>query len=188
MHVTREALRGTRSARDEAKETILDLIAAAGGVLHGKVRLHKAFYAAHLYYWKDGEGVLTTHPIVRLPHGPFIDDAERLLGELVSDGEITVDFAPAGPFQESVYRLESKRPVERHTARGRAIYQAVDFVLSRSASELSDLTHEHSISWQTTENGREQDIYLDVLPAEELAEMRQLIQEARDHGGVAVGR
>lgn len=169
----------TLSSRDEAKEAILDLIAAAGGVFHGKVRLHKAFYFAHLFYWRDGAGVLTSHPIVRAPQGPFIDDAERLLQELQGDGEIVMSTAPVGPFEETVYHLHAARTVGRDTPRGRAIYQAVDFVVNRSAAELSDITHEHSITWQTTENGREMDIYLDLLSSDARAKMRSEIAELR---------
>lgn len=164
---------------DEAKETILDLIAAAGGVMHGKVRLHKAFYFAHLFFWREADGVLTAHPIVRAPQGPFIDDGEQLIEELRRDGVISISTAPVGPFQETIYRLESPRSVDPETPRGRAINQAVELVLSRTAVDLSDLTHEHSVSWQTTENGREMDIYLDLLSDEQLSTMRRQIAELR---------
>ncbi|HET7229521.1 MAG TPA: hypothetical protein VFJ16_05930 [Longimicrobium sp.] len=166
------------SAR-EAKETICDLIAAAGGVLHGKVRLHKAFYFAHLFYFGDGKGILTDHPIVRLPQGPFIDHGERLIDELRREGVLTIASAPVGPFQETVYKLEAPRAVDPETARGRAILRAVELVANRSAAELSELTHEHSISWQNTENGREMDIYLDLLSDDVLATMRREIAELR---------
>lgn len=168
------------ASRNEAKDAILDLIAAAGGVFNGKVRLHKAFYFAHLFHWRDAAGVLTAHPIVRAPQGPFIDGAEGLLAELEQEGVLAIGAAPVGPFLESIYHLQVSRTVDRATPRGRAIYQAVDFVLNRSAAELSDLTHEHSVSWQTTDNGREMDIYLDVLPPDELAAMRREIGELRE--------
>jgi hypothetical protein len=170
------------SAR-EAKETICDLIAAAGGVLHGKVRLHKAFYFAHLFYFRDGEGVLTDHPIVRLPQGPYIDGGEHLIDELRGEGVLTIGSAPVGPFQETVYRLVPPRSVDPETPRGRAILQAVELVVNRSAAELSELTHEHSTSWQNTENGREMDIYLDLLTDDALATMRREIAEIREGEG-----
>lgn len=172
---------GANPSAQDAKETICDLIAVAGGVLNGKVRLHKAFYFAHLFYWRDGEGVLTDHPIVRLPQGPFIDDGERLISELARDGVLTIGSAPVGPFQETVYRLETQRAVDPATPRGRAIREAIELVSSRSAAELSELTHEHSVSWQNTENGREMDIYLDLLSEEALDQMRREIAELREH-------
>jgi hypothetical protein len=174
-----EATADRAASAQEAKETLCELIAAAGGVMRGKVRLHKAFYFAHLFYWRDGDGVLTTHPIVRAPQGPFIDDAERLIEELRRDGVLSISTAPVGPFQETVYRLEAPRSVDPDSARGRAIGQAVELVLNRTAGELSDLTHEHSISWQTTENGLEMDIYLDHLSDERLSEMRREIAALR---------
>lgn len=173
---------GAASAQ-EAKDTICDLIAAAGGVLHGKVRLHKAFYFAHLFYFRYGEGVLTDHPIVRLPQGPFIDNGERLIDELRREGVLSIGSAPVGPFQETVYRLAAERVVDLETPRGRAIHQAVELVVNRSAAELSELTHEHSISWQNTENGREMDIYLDLLTDDALASMRREIAEIREGEG-----
>jgi hypothetical protein len=163
----------------EAKDAICDLIAAAGGVFHGKVRLHKAFYFAHLFYWRDEAGVLTSHPVVRLPQGPFIDDGEHLIQELRRDGILTVGSAPVGPYQETVYRLTAERIVDTETPRWRAIRQAVDFVANRSAIELSELTHEHSLSWQQTENGKEMDIYLDVLDEDQLSAIREQIAEVR---------
>jgi hypothetical protein len=163
----------------EAKDAICDLIAAAGGVFYGKVRLHKAFYFAHLFYWRDGEGVLTSHPVVRLPQGPFIDDGERLISELRRDGMLTIGSVPVGPYQETVYKLATERSVETDTPRGRAIRQAVDLVVNRSAVELSDLTHEYSLSWQQTENGREMDIYIDLLDDEHLAQIRREIATLR---------
>ena len=170
---------GRAPSAQEAKDTICDLIAAAGGVMRGKVRLHKAFYFAHLFYWRDAEGVLTAHPIVRAPQGPFIDDGERLIEELRHEGALSIGTAPVGPFQETVYRLETQREIDPETPRGRAVHQAVELVINRTAAELSDLTHEHSVSWQTTENGREMDIYLDLLSDEQLAEMRREVAEVR---------
>ncbi len=69
-----------RNDREQAKTLICDIIAAAGGKLVGKVRLHTAFYYAHLYYWQRGTGVLTSYPVVRLPFGPAIDDGPGLAG------------------------------------------------------------------------------------------------------------
>lgn len=166
-------------SEQDAKETICDLIAAAGGVLFGKVRLHKAFYFAHLFYFRDGVGVLTDHPIVRLPQGPFIDNGERLIDELRRDGVLTIGSAPVGPYQETVYKLVPPRTIDPDTPRGRAILQAVELVVNRSAVELSELTHEYSVSWQNTENGREMDIYLDLLSDDSLSEMRREIAEIR---------
>jgi hypothetical protein len=126
--------------------------------------------------------VLTDHPVVRAPQGPFIDNAEWLLRELIRDGILVTSSAPVGPFQETVYRLTVPRTVDPNSPRGRAIRQAVELVDNRSAVELSELTHQYSVSWRNTENGREMDIYLDLLSEEEIARMRSEIAEFRGDG------
>lgn len=157
---------------EAAKSVICDLIAAAGGVLCGTVRLNKAFYFAHLYYWRDEKDVLTDYPIVRLPNGPCIDDYEILLEELARDGRIAISTRPLGPYSETVYRLVEDRPVEHDSARASAIMSAVEFVESHSAVELTEITHEHSRSWQETPNGKEMNIYADLLSDEQIWEMK----------------
>ena len=157
---------------EAAKSVICDLIAAAGGMLCGTVRLNKAFYFAHLYYWRDQKDVLTDYPIVRLPNGPCIDDYEILLEELARDGRIAVTTRPLGPYTETVYRLAEDRPFERDGPRAAAILSAVEFVESHSAVELSEITHEHSRSWQETPNGKEMNIYADLLSDEQIWQMK----------------
>jgi hypothetical protein len=98
---------------------------------------------------------------------------------LKSEGVLTVGSVPIGPYQETVYKLTSDRPVEMDTPRGRAIRQAVDLVINRSAVELSELTHEYSLSWQQTENGREMDIYIDLVDEDHLAQIKREIADFR---------
>lgn len=149
--------------RDQAKQLICDIIAAAGGRLVGKVRLHKAFYYAHLYYWQRGTGVLTSYPVVRLPFGPAFDDGPRLLAELQSEGKLRVSSQPHGPYKESVFELTQPFQVDPTTVRFQVIEEAVERVKSKSAVELSEETHLYSRSWQDGQMGRELDIYLDLL-------------------------
>ena len=109
-------------SKEAAKDVICELLAANGGMLRGKVRLNKAFYFAHLYFWRDAGGVLTDHPIVRLPHGPCIDDASELLTELATENRVSIQVGAAGPYQEFVYRLEGPRTeVDRNSPRGKAL-------------------------------------------------------------------
>lgn len=171
----------------EAKSVICDLIAAAGGVFCGTVRLNKAFYFAHLYYWRDDGNVLTDYPIVRLPKGPCIDDYEVLLEELAAEGQITISTRPLGPYTETVYRLAEDRTLESDGPRAAAILRAVEFVESHSALELSDITHEYSRSWQETPNGKEMDIYADLLSDREIWEINARTEQA-GHEEVRVER
>lgn len=170
--------------RAAAKEVICELIAAAGGALRGKVRLNKAFYFAHLYYWRDANGVLTEYPIVRLPLGPCIDDANDLLKELVHEERLSISSVPIGPFEENVYRLlDTTLSFDSSTPRGRAISEAIEFVEGKTAAELSEITHEHSPSWRSTPNGQEMSIYLDLVDEDELRTIRKKLESVRAREG-----
>ena len=168
-------------SKEAAKAVICELLAANGGILRGKIRLNKAFYFAHLYYWRDADGILTDHPIVRLPQGPCIDDASELLSELAAEGRISVQVGRAGPYQEYAYQLEGTwSQVDRSTPRGKAIHDAIALVQEKTAAELSELTHEHSRSWQMTPTGHEMDIYVDLIDDEELETMRKQVLAVKE--------
>lgn len=169
-----------RRSREAAKTVICHLLAANGGSMRGKVRLNKAFYFAHLYYWRDSSGVLTDYPIVRLPNGPCIDDASDLLAELETDGAISITVGRAGPRTEYSYRLQRDWTFDPDSSDGKAIMSAIEFVDDRTAAEPSAFTHEHSRSWQTTPNGQEMDIYIDLIDEDEFERMRKGVAEIRD--------
>lgn len=163
-----------------AKRIICELIAAAGGVFCGTVRLNKAFYFAHLYYWRDEGDVLTDYPIVRLPNGPCIDDYDILLEQLAAEGRISISTRPLGPYTETVYQLTSGQRFNHEGPPAAAILRAVEFVDSHSAVELSDITHEYSRSWQETPNGKEMNIYTDLLSDEEIWELKARTAQVTD--------
>lgn len=168
-----------RESREQAKLVIRDLLAAAGGSLRGKVRLNKAFYFAHLYYWRDSQGILTDYPIVRLPFGPAIDDATQLLAELVGEGTIDITTSPNGPYEEYVYTLRSPHELDPRSPRTSALRAAIELVEGRTGADLSELTHEHSRTWQGTADGKEMSIYADLLTDEQLESARTAIQQLR---------
>lgn len=175
---------GSNTSKQSAKDVICELIAAAGGALRGKVSLNKAFYFAHLYYWRDASDVLTEHPIVRLPLGPCIDDASELLNDLVAEGRLIISSARVGPYEEYVYRLADEAPlIDATTPRGRAIREAIAFIEDKTGAELSEITHEHSRSWVTTPNGQEMNIYIDLVEDEELDAIRRSICGVRQREG-----
>jgi hypothetical protein len=153
--------------RPAAKRLILEILAAAGGRLRGKVRLHKAFYLAHLYYWRHRRGALTDYPVVRLPFGPGIEDAPSLILELEAEGGVSLGTRVTGPYTEAVFNLLVPIKVDKKTPRYAAIKQAVDYVKKRTAVQLSEETHVFSRSWQEAGNGDELNIYLDLLTDEE---------------------
>jgi hypothetical protein len=169
-----------KNDRQQAKTLICDIIAAAAGKLVGKVRLHKAFYYAHLYYWKRGTGVLTSYPIVRLPMGPGIDEEPNLVAELVSEGKVRLSWQDNGPFKEAVFELTQPFQIDPNDPRYQSIEEAVEYVKTRTAGELSEETHVYSRSWQVGQNGQELDIYADLLDDLEYQQLQEDCQRSRE--------
>lgn len=172
---------GAARGRQElsAEDVIVELVRAAGGTLHGKTRLFKAFYLAHLFFWQREGRFLTSHPIVRMPNGPGIDDAEILFSRLQGTGRLRTTSEKSGPYQERVFQLG---PIEGDVTaldaeEVSAIREAVAFVDGKTAAELSALTHEASISWQEARDGEEMAVYMDTLSDEELARIRHASKE-----------
>ncbi len=163
---------------ERAKEVICLIVAAAGGRLEGKLRLFKAFYFAHLFYWKKGNGVLTQHPVVRMPFGPGIHDAAMVLKTLVAEGKIRISSRPVGPYSEQVYELAAPVQIDPTNPRYQAIEEAVEGVRNKSAAELSQETHIYSRSWREAREGDVLDIYRDLLEDDEYAQVRQEVAEA----------
>ena len=155
--------------RDRAKKVIAEIICQAGGELTATTRLYKAFYFAHLYYSETAPGYLSDWPVVKMPNGPGIDACGELVGELAAAGILTTDHVPIGPFRAVRYRLaEATLPGEPLSDEAiRAIQRAVQLVEDKTTTELSDMTHEFSRSWNTAEHGQELDIYIDLIPDDE---------------------
>jgi hypothetical protein len=169
-----------QNQREQAKQVICEIVATAGGKLVGKVRLHKAFYYAHLYYWQQGTGVLTSYPVVRLPFGPAIDDGPGVVAELVREGKLRVSQQPNGPYKETVFELAQPFQIDPNGPRFQAIEDAVELVKSKTAVELSEETHLYSRSWQASENGQELDIYTDLLDDMEYQQIQDDGQQSRE--------
>ena len=156
--------------RTTAKEVILEILRVGDGEWSGKVKLHKAFYFAHLYYANEHPGFLTDWPIAKLQHGPGIHEEEPLLRGLVDEGLLEVELVHEGPYPEYRFRLTEKGrqecsevPNDAHLA----IEKAALFSKDRTASELSFLTHERSRSWNAAQMGEILNIYIDTIPDDE---------------------
>lgn len=167
------------TSRQEAKRVIALILDESGGEFFGMTKLYKAFYMAHLYYWEAHSGVLTKHPIVRMPHGPGIDRGPELLLEMCESGTIEVSNRPQGPFSESVYRLLVQSAAEGSAEERASIRRALDFISTKSAAALSAETHEFSRTWQQSADGEEMDIYLDLLTDQEYDANRRSLGEVR---------
>ena len=165
-------------ARQEAKDVICTIIAAAGGELHKKVALFKAFYYAHLFYWQEQNEALTNYAIVRMPQGPGIEDHFALLTELQQEGRVTIRREAYGPFKEYVFALNQEFTIAPNNSRYRAIEKAVKWVEGKQARELSLETRDYSRSWQLGKDGDELNIYIDLLDDEEYAAMQQRLRKS----------
>jgi hypothetical protein len=162
-----------------ARDVILEILRSVDGELTGKTRLHKAFYFAHLYYAGDRPGLLTSHPIARMPNGPGIHGGDELISEMVRDGLLTVELVHEGPYPEYRYRLTRPDNSTSHPPEDarRAIELAACFCRDRTPAELSDLTHEHSRSWKEGADGDILDIYVDIIPEDEYESRKADIAE-----------
>lgn len=76
---------------------------------------------------------------------------------------------PEGPWQTTRYELSRDGRSEEKLPAGakRAIKEAVEFVCSKTATELSELTHEFSRSWMEARDGQPLNIYIDIIPDDE---------------------
>ena len=163
--------------RDLAKRIILEIVSQAGEGI-GRTKLFKAFWLAHLYYANKENGYLSDWPVIRMPNGPGIDEGHTLLRELVAAGLLRCPSRPEGPFQEITCILtETELPKDLSEAAIQAVQDAVAYVVPLSATRLTELSHEMSRSWQETENGRELNIYSDLVPDELFIEQREVAEK-----------
>lgn len=133
-----------------------------------RTKLYKAFYVAHLVYANSAPGVLTDWPIVHMPNGPGISESYKLLDALEKAGYLEREYNSRGIYKECVYRetgLISPDSIPEQAAE--AIRRATAFVLPMTATQVSDLTHEHSRSWIEGRSGEKLDIYTDLIDDEE---------------------
>ncbi len=163
--------------REAAKRVVLEIIRIARGTIRGRVRLYKAFYAAHLYYWEENQGTLTNYPIVHMPFGPGIDAGEELLMDLQDEGFLQIATRMKGPYREEVFTRMPHKMEKLDSARVEAIRRAVDWIKRKTATQLSNETHEFSRSWNSTRQGEEMNVYLDALTERELRDIQRRVKE-----------
>lgn len=155
----------------------MKIIKAYGGKLEGKTRLFKTYYFAHLEYFRAMGRTLTDGTIIHMPHGPGLDDG--VLGALHKNGHIReTKFAP-GSYAEFIYELLADVPLNNESAEDKAIHKAVAITKSLTATQLSDMTHVSSHSWNRTTNGQLMDICLDAASNDELAQIKKRLEAAR---------
>lgn len=167
-----------QSERERAKQIITEIIRCAGGSIEGKTRLFKVFYLAHLFYAESCPDYLSDWPIVRMPHGPGIGDADELFSAMKREGLLEIREKRVGPYPAFEFRTLAARVASELSLDAiKAIRQAVDFVAGMTASELSELTHQYSHCWKRASDGETLNIYIDLLDEAEYAEMSKRVEE-----------
>lgn len=162
-----------------AKAVIAEIVRQQGGKLHSMTILFKAFWKSHVAAIEQGRQ-LTVYPIARLPEGPGIDNPNLLLGELMVEGVMEVEY-PAQEFDPVVFHLlrnDAYQSVLSDEDRA-AISEGIKYVQAKSARQVSKDSHRDSRSWNsTTRNGGEIDEVLDAMPEEKYQSLRNKFAEA----------
>lgn len=166
--------RGAR-ARERAKLTMLRLVAASNGRLVGKLRLYKAFYCAHLLYFRETGLELTGYSIVHMTNGPGIDNADDLIEELEQEGTLLETVGNGDREKECVYTTVGGGQLEEDPEKAEAIRMAVEWANALDEEELKAASHNRS--WKESGNGREQNIFVDVLPDADVIRIRSEAKE-----------
>ncbi len=165
--------------KERAKEIILEIIRQAGGVFDLETNLYKAFYHAHLRYANTHRGYLSTWPIVRMPHGPGINDCKDLLRELAKAGKIKISkFKCQGGYDGRRFTLLTNDIDCSRLPRGatKAIAYGVEQVKGKTAKQTSHESHIKSRAWKEAEDGDELNIYTDSLSDDEYEREKQDIK------------
>lgn len=162
-------------AEETAKELILRLVRANGGRLTGKKRLYKAFWRANLLHVEATGRDLTTWPIVRMPHGPGIDEVEKLVCSLVEEGRIAWQIGEGS--LTKMWILESKDNVQRPMDEDvdRAVSGAIDFIRDKTEDQLSE--DSHLVGWYEATMGQPQEPSLDLVKEDEYDQNRRAFRK-----------
>jgi hypothetical protein len=115
-----------------------------------------------------------------MPNGPGIDRFDELVAGLTKAGAMSTEPALVGPYRTICYRATG-RPFEHGSLppeAADAVREAVELTADKTAAELTNITHEHSRSWNQAKLGEDLSIYLDLLPEDDShsAEQRRLAQ------------
>ncbi len=168
---------GQKADRDEVKRVIAAIVQVNGGRLESKTALFKAFYAAHIVYWRRSEGLLSTWPMARMPEGPGIDDHKALLREMEGDGWLRIEKRLDGPHWEHIF--VSTRKVAVAPEEEEAIKAGLAWLDGRKGKAASLWSKEVGRIWHHRENGDLLDIYIDALDEDEITETEQRLEETR---------
>ncbi len=190
------ASKGRTEAQDRhlARQVILELlrrgpweVAPSGTRGLTREAINHLFWLAHLYYAKNNPGYLTTWPIIRKPWGVQLREDIALLRDLTEDELIRTEQMEVGPFPVTLYCLNDKPGEAALSPKAvHAIQLATQLVLGPPQGFTMPFFCPlpfsrawplfRSRAWQTTPDGEEMDIYLDLVPEELYDERRQQLE------------
>lgn len=163
--------------KERAKAIIVEIVRQAGGRFRNKTNLFKAFWRAHVSYAESHLTALSDWPIVRMPMGPGIDKFNILLGELLTEGILEAEQVQHADFTGFVFHLLPGAPASLAADEIAAVKAGVAAVDGKSASDVSDDSHDRSRAWQMAADGAELDVFLDAIPEAEYREREQRLRE-----------
>ncbi len=133
--------------------------------------MYKAFYRAHLNCFETTGLELTAYPIVHMPNGPGIDNAQELIDELSEAGQLRETVGNGLKLSERVYEVVGKVTQEEDQEKVAAIAEAISWANSLNEQQLKDGSH--NLSWREGNTGLQQNIYVDGLSEERVDEIWQ---------------
>ncbi|MEM9751762.1 MAG: hypothetical protein AAF916_00080 [Planctomycetota bacterium] len=161
----------------KAKAIVCAIIESSGGAFHGKTRLNKVFWWAHVKYQRDFGIRLSQYPIARLPEGPCIDAADSLLMELAKDRAIDIQVLPKGPYFEHTFQFNDGHVWALSDDERSVIAEAVQWAGTKSATAISQESHRLSRAWQESSNGEIIDTSIDCLSDDDLEDFGKKVDQ-----------
>jgi len=181
----------TANARDENKArailiALVDCLNRAGKK-PGRTMLYKGFYLAHLLHAQNYSAVLSDWPIVKLDHGPGVDEGKRILETLAHEGILTERKVPKRLRPGFEYQIIAGAAADAYLGaltpdEVRTIQEACGVVKDKDGDELDAWAHEASPAWNAARCiGDELPIYADLLDDEDSVELGERLRKAQDH-------
>ena len=172
-------------SRAVAEDLVVEIVRAAGGEFANKTNLFKAFWLANREHAAIRLVPMTEWPVVRMPNGPGIDRFDELTESLQDSGRLTVVIEPVGSKERFVYRTDSSEKTSLTGEQIELVQGAVQRVQRLTASAVSDLSHDESLSWNERRNGDPLDPFLDSLDPQFVdATSRRLQHTAAESAGL----
>ncbi|MGD9668704.1 MAG: Panacea domain-containing protein [Hyphomicrobiaceae bacterium] len=148
----------------------------------GNVKLHKILYFADMLHFMSTGTPLTGVEYRKQKFGPTASHLTWALSKLAEEGAIRIDTRDYFGFQKKDYIVQQR--VERRLFKNseiRLLHDVIDFVCSRSAKEISELSHD--AAWKAARMGEVMPYYavFGLIPTElEQEDFDSAIREAQE--------